>query len=56
MRVESIHPGYTFEQVQGKCGFPLLKAKEISATPAPNQDELDILRTQVDPKKYIIGR
>ncbi len=56
MRVESIHPGYTFDRVQEKCGFPLLKAREIFTTPAPTEEELEILRTQVDPNRYIIGR
>ena len=56
MRVESIHQGYTFDQVQENCGFPLLKAKEILTTPAPAKEELEILRTQVDPNRYIIGR
>ena len=56
MRVESIHPGRTFEQVQENCGFSLLKAKEIVPTPAPTPEELDILRNQEDPNRYIIGR
>lgn len=56
MRVESIHQGFTFEEVQKNCGFPLLKAEKIVVTPAPTADELKILRTQVDPKRYIIGR
>jgi len=37
-------------------GFPLLKAEKIVTTPAPTADELRILRTEVDPKRYIIGR
>ena len=56
MRVESIHQGFTFEEVQKNCGFPLLKAEKIVVTPAPTADELRILRTQVDPQRYIIGR
>jgi glutaconate CoA-transferase subunit B len=56
MRVESIHQGYTFEQVQENCGFPLLKAEEIIKTPPPTKNELEILRNQVDPNRYIIGR
>jgi len=56
MRVESIHQGYTFEQVQENCGFPLLKAEEIIKTPPPTKDELENLRNQVDPNRYIIGR
>jgi glutaconate CoA-transferase subunit B len=56
MRVESIHQGLAFEEVQKNCGFPLLKAEKIVVTPAPAADELRILRTEVDPKRYIIGR
>lgn len=56
MRVESIHQGLAFEDVQKNCGFPLLKAEKIVVTPVPTADELRILRTEVDPKRYIIGR
>jgi len=56
MRVESIHQGFAFEDVQKNCGFPLLKAEKIVVTPAPTADELRILRTEVDPQRYIIGR
>ena len=56
MRVESIHQGFAFDEVQKNCGFPLLKAEKIVVTPAPTADELRILRTEVDPKRYIIGR
>jgi glutaconate CoA-transferase subunit B len=55
-RVESVHEGYTFDQVQEKCSFPLLKAQEIARTHPPTKEELDILRDQVDPQRYIIGR
>ena len=54
-RVESIHQGYTFDQVRANCGFPLLKAKKILTAPVPTEEELEILRTQVDPNRYIIG-
>jgi len=54
--VESIHQGLAFEDVQKNCGFPLLKAEKIVVTPVPTADELRILRTEVDPKRYIIGR
>lgn len=56
MCVDSIHPGYTFEEVQKNCGFALLKAREIVKTPTPTPEELEILRSEVDPMRYIIGR
>jgi glutaconate CoA-transferase subunit B len=56
MRIESIHEGYTLKDVQKNCGFPLLEAKEILATQPPTREELEILRKEVDPEGYIIGR
>jgi glutaconate CoA-transferase subunit B len=56
MRVESTHPGVTFDDVQANTGFELLKAPEIHVTEPPTADELRILRMDVDPNRYIIGR
>jgi len=56
MCIESIHQGCTLEEVQANCGFPLLRAEEIVKTPPPTKEELEILRNEVDPKRYIIGR
>jgi glutaconate CoA-transferase subunit B len=56
MRVESIHKGYTFEDVQANTGFGLLKAPEVVETPEPTEEELRLLREEVDPNRYIIGR
>ena len=56
MEVESLHPGITFEQVQENTGFKLGKAKTIVQTEPPRETELEILREQVDPNGYVIGR
>jgi glutaconate CoA-transferase subunit B len=56
MRVISINPGYSFKDVQGKCGFELLKAPNIAQTKPPTEEELCILREEVDPYRYVIGR
>ncbi len=56
MRVISINPGYCFKDVQENCGFELLQAKNIIETPAPTEKELQILREEVDPHRFIIGR
>jgi len=56
MRVESIHPGKTLEDVQANTGFELLKAKNVGITEPPTQEQLHMLRDKVDPMKYIIGR
>lgn len=56
MRVMSINPGYTFADVQENCGFELLRLEKISETKPPSADELRVLREEVDPYRYVIGR
>ncbi|MFA6034340.1 MAG: CoA-transferase [Myxococcota bacterium] len=56
MCVESVHPGYTFDDVQANCGFELLKAPQVGVTEPPSAEQLHILRDEVDPMRYIIGR
>ncbi|MEW6358029.1 MAG: CoA-transferase [Planctomycetota bacterium] len=56
MRVESLNPGISFEQVQENTGFELLKARQIAVTEPPTEKELTILRNEVDPFRYVIGR
>jgi glutaconate CoA-transferase subunit B len=56
MKIESLHPGVTVEHVQDNCGFELLKADSLEITPPPTAEELRILREEVDPDGYIIGR
>lgn len=56
MQVESLHPGVTFEQAQEHTGFRLLRASEVGETEPPRAEELRILREEVDPYRYFIGR
>jgi glutaconate CoA-transferase subunit B len=56
MQVESFHPGATFAQVQESTGFEILPAPDIKQTEAPEKEELRILREEIDPFRYIIGR
>jgi acyl CoA:acetate/3-ketoacid CoA transferase beta subunit len=56
MRIISINPGYSVKDVQDNCGFELLKAMNITETLPPTEEELRILRKEVDPHRYVIGR
>lgn len=56
MRVISLHPGVNIDKVLENCGFELLVADELAHTPPPSLEELRILREEVDPNRYIIGR
>jgi glutaconate CoA-transferase subunit B len=49
MRVVSLHPGVTLEQVQAATGFPLQVEGTLPVTPAPTAEQLEIIRTRLDP-------
>jgi glutaconate CoA-transferase, subunit B len=56
MQVESVHPGVTREDVQSNTGFALLFADPLPTTPEPTDDELRLLREEVDPRGLLIGK
>jgi glutaconate CoA-transferase subunit B len=56
MQVESLHPGVTREDVAGNTGFELLFADVLPTTPEPSDEELRILRDEVDPLGFVIGK
>jgi glutaconate CoA-transferase subunit B len=56
MIVVSLHPGVTREQVQAATGFPLSFREPLTDTRPPTDEELNILRRDVDPRGYVIGR
>jgi len=49
LRVDTLHPGVTLEQVREASGFDVDADDEPRETPAPTDDELEVLRTRVDP-------
>lgn len=50
LRVASLHPGISFEQVQAATGFPLLAVEGLGTTPLPTEEQLAIIR-RLDPHK-----
>ena len=56
MQVLSLHAGVTLDQVRKATSFTLEVADPLQTTPAPTEHELNLLRTEVDPHRYILGR
>jgi len=50
----ALHPGVSFEQVQANTGWPIKQASECSVTMRPKEDELRILRRELDPQGIYI--
>lgn len=56
MEIESLSPGVTAEEVRANTDFELLVRKDVRETEPPAAHLLRILREEVDPHRYIIGR
>ena len=56
MMVESLHPGVTQQDVIDNTGFEMLFANPLPVTPEPSDEELRILREEVDSEGVIIGK
>jgi acyl CoA:acetate/3-ketoacid CoA transferase beta subunit len=50
MRIASVHPGVSVEQVQAETGFPLVIPEDVPVTREPTDEELKLLREVLDPK------
>lgn len=51
VRLISLHPGVTYEDVQAATGFAIAKADEIATTPLPTAEQLEIIN-KLDPKNF----
>jgi glutaconate CoA-transferase subunit B len=50
MILSSIHPGVTREEVQAEVGWPLKVAGELKTTDPPTEEELRLIREELDPE------
>ena len=56
MRLISVHPGVSVEEVLESTGFELLVHEEVAETESPTREELDLLRNEVDSAGIVIGK
>lgn len=56
LEVLSLHPGVSAREVRDRTGFVLPIPDPAPVTPSPTAGELAILRDEVDPHRYTIGR
>ena len=56
MKLLSLHPGFQLGAVNENSGFEIIIPGKYDTTAEPTEAELKILREEVDPFKYIIGR
>jgi glutaconate CoA-transferase subunit B len=56
MQVQSLHPGIRLEQVRQATGFALDVCEPMATTTPPTEAELSLLRDEIDPHRFVIGR
>ena len=57
LRLESIHPGVSHDELRASTGFVLTIPPDVATTPAPSEAELRLIRAQIDPeRRYTSGR
>ena len=49
MRLRSVHPGVTVDEIVAATGFELVVPSDVPETRAPTPDELELIRMVVDP-------
>jgi glutaconate CoA-transferase subunit B len=50
LRLESLHPGVSREELQSKTGFPVEASSATPITPGPTAEQLRVLRERVRPE------
>lgn len=50
----SVHPGITAKEVQDHTGFPLAIPERVPETPPPTDEELRLLREEIDPRRVYL--
>ena len=54
MRLLALNPGIEVEQVQTATGFELIRPEEVGRNDAPSDEELRVLRDEVDPSRLYV--
>ena len=49
MRLKSVHPGHTVEEVKTNTGFDIIIPEKVPTTELPFEEEIRILRQEIDP-------
>ncbi|HEX08656.1 MAG TPA: 3-oxoacid CoA-transferase, partial [Thermoplasmatales archaeon] len=55
MKLISIHPGVTIEDIKNNSQFEIIIPDEITYTEPPTEEELKILR-EIDPARIVLGK
>jgi glutaconate CoA-transferase subunit B len=55
MSLRLLHPAVTLDAVRAATGWPVRVSKDLSATPSPSDEELRLIRQELDPAGHYTG-
>ena len=55
MKLETIHPGVSVEDIRNNCGFDVIIPDNVPTTPIPTREDVQLLR-ELDPTGMAIGK
>jgi hypothetical protein len=55
MRLQSVHPSVTVQNIVENTGFELIIPDEVPTTALPSPEELELLRTRIDRGGMLAG-
>ena len=56
VRLRSLSPGATAEQVKENSQFEIIIPEHVETSPPPTEEELRLLRTEIDPARMVLGK
>lgn len=56
VRLRSLSPGATAEQVKENSQFEIIIPQHVETSPPPTEEELRLLRTEIDPARMVLGK
>lgn len=56
LRLMSLHPGVSVEKVQENSSFEIIIPDKVETSPEPTEEDLRILRQEIDPAGIVLGR
>jgi glutaconate CoA-transferase subunit B len=56
LKLVSIHPGVTKEQIKENSSFEIIIPDKVAISPEPTDEDLRILRKEIDPAGMVLGK
>ncbi len=56
LKLISLHPGISLDEIKKSCCFEVMTTQEVGISPEPTDNDLKILREEIDPAGIVLGK